>query len=314
MSRIQQLLDKAEREGAAARTRGLAQSEPSTAPNAVPPATPPPGASVDVPGGTRSTGRVYDIAESSRGSFRRVDVVPDPMLVSILAPQSPAAEQYRALRTRLAFAEDGRMLRTIMVTSPGRGDGKTLTTLNLALTIAQEFQRQVVLVDADLHRPSVHTLLGVPQSPGLVDVLAGAATLDDVLVEAADYRLVVVPAGSPSTRPAELLGSPGMRALLADLRSRFDRVLIDTPPAGVLADADVLAPAVDGVVVVVRAGRTPRSAIERLLAKLAGSRLLGLVLNDIGASGRDYAAKAYIDYQASRENVQPRGGKRPARG
>ena len=106
----------------------------------------------------------------------------DPRLVAALAPQSLAAEQYRSLRTRIKRAENGRAVRAIVITSPNKGDGKSLTAANLALTMAQEFQQRVLLVDADLRRPAVHRLFGAPDGPGLSDVLMGAAELDEALV------------------------------------------------------------------------------------------------------------------------------------
>jgi capsular exopolysaccharide synthesis family protein len=304
MSRIQQILDKAERDGVVQRTRSTVPAErDATDP---PPILLPPGSRSDAAGSRRPSVRPPALDEAQeRSAIRTATISPDLLVVAALAPQSPAAEQYRALRTRIAMAEDGRTLRTLLFTSPGRSDGKTLTSLNLALTMAQEFQRRVVLVDADLHRPTVHTLLGLASSPGLSDVLMGGATLDEALVDTLDYRLTVLPAGLPPTRPAELLGSSAMHTVLADLRSRFDRVIVDTPPAGILSDAGVLAPLMDGVVLVVRAGITPLPAIERVLENLDASRMLGVVLNDVGDPADGYGAKAYNGYHSPNEGRYP---------
>jgi capsular exopolysaccharide synthesis family protein len=212
----------------------------------------------------------------------------DPMLVAAVASHALAAEQYRTLRTRLVLLEEGRARRVLLVTSPAKGDGKSITAANLALTMAQEFNRKVVLVDADLRRPTVHTLLGIPQQPGLVDVLGGDVSLQDAIVELADVRLAVVPAGQPPIQPAELLGSSGMRRLLESLRSRFDRVIVDMPPVVPLADVGVLAPQCDGVLLVVRAGVTPKPLIERALGTFDAERLLGVVLNESGAGEPEY--------------------------
>jgi hypothetical protein len=130
----------------------------------------------------------------------------DPHLVAALAPTSLAAEQYRSLRTRLKRAESGRSVRTIAVTSPSKGDGKSLTAANLALTMAQEFQNKVLLIDCDLRRPSVHQLFGLNDGPGLGDVLMNVAELDHALVSLPEYHLTVLPAGLPPSHPAELLG------------------------------------------------------------------------------------------------------------
>jgi protein-tyrosine kinase len=218
-------------------------------------------------------------------------------LAAALAPQSLAAEQYRSLRTRIKRAENGRNVRTIVVTSPNKGDGKSLTASNLAVTMAQEFQQRVLLVDADLRRPAIHKLFGFQEGPGLADVLMGAAELNQVLIEVPDYHFTLLPAGSLPSHPAELLGSAAMRRVLDTLRTRFDRVLIDMPPVAPLADLHIVAPMADGVLMIVRAGVTPKPAIERALSGLDVSKVLGLVLNDSGGPGHDslaYEGYGYI--------------------
>jgi capsular exopolysaccharide synthesis family protein len=209
----------------------------------------------------------------------------DKDMVAALQPFSPAAEQFRTLRTRIAQVESAGQRRVILVTSPGEGDGKTVATANLALTMAQEFQRQVLLIDADLRNARLHECLGIAREPGLSDVLAGQASLDDALVSLSEYRVIVLPAGTPHGRPTELLSSEPMRRLVENLGRRFDRVVIDSTAAH-FADAGVLEPLVDGVLLIVRAGRTSRPAVARALGLVPRAKLLGLVLNDSRASGR----------------------------
>lgn len=206
----------------------------------------------------------------------------NPLLVAGLAPKSFAAEQYRALRTRLAHAEGAGALRTVLVTSPQKGEGKSVTSANLALTMAQELQRRVVLVEADLRKPSLQHLFGLPAGVGLAEYLSGAADLKDAMKFLPEHNLTVIPAGSTPMNPAELLGSTAMRRMLDYLRTRFDRVILDTPPVLPLADVAVLAPLVDGALMVVRAGYTPKPAIENALRSFDSSRLLGIVLNESG--------------------------------
>ncbi|MEP6918399.1 MAG: CpsD/CapB family tyrosine-protein kinase, partial [Acidobacteriota bacterium] len=185
----------------------------------------------------------------------------------------------------------------IVVTSPNLGDGKSLTAANLAITMAQEFQQRVLLVDADLRRPSVHRMFGVAAGPGLADVLIGATELSQALVVLPDQHLTLLPAGPVPSHPAELLGSAAMRRLLDTLRARFDRIIIDMPPASPLADLNIVAPMADGVLMIVRAGVTPKPAIERALAGLDASKVLGLVLNEAGTTGNDtttYEGYGYI--------------------
>jgi capsular exopolysaccharide synthesis family protein len=270
MSRIQEILKKAEREGVVHRTRAFAAEAPSAA---------------------------QAVAEPVRRAMPPLpvrDVAVDPRLVAAHAPQSLAAEQYRSLRTRVKAAESGRVLRTIIITSPNKGDGKSLTAANLALTMAQEFPQRVLLLDADLRRPSIHRLFGISESPGLGDVLMGA-DVEDALVTVPDHRLTILPSGMVPMHPAELLGSSMMRRLLDTLRTRFDRILVDMPPVAPLADVAIASPMADGLLMIVRAGVTPKPAIERALSGLDMSKVLGLVLNDAGdtAAAYGYGADGY---------------------
>jgi capsular exopolysaccharide synthesis family protein len=212
----------------------------------------------------------------------------DGRLVAAHSPQSLAAEQYRSLRTRIKTAEHGRTMRSIIVTSPNKGDGKSLTAANLALTMAQEVQHRVLLVDGDLRRPVIDRLFGIPDTPGLTDVLMGGAALDDAIVSIATHNLSVLPAGPIPSQPAELLGSTAMRRTLDALRTRFDRIIIDMPPVAPLADVSIALGMADGLLMIVRAGVTPKPAIERALSGLDTGKVLGLVLNDAGDGGAAY--------------------------
>ncbi len=298
MSRIQQVLQKAEREGTARRTRGIdgQDSRPiGGAPILIGPdeGLPLRVEVVDTPATVAASPLVARTTRSAQ---------PHPLLVAAIAPHSPPAERYRSLRTRIAQIENGTLRRVLMMTSPGRGEGKSMTSVNLGVTMAQEFHRRVIVVDADLRRPTVHALLGIPLSPGLSDILLGGAALEDVIVTVPDYHLTVIPAGLPSEQPTELLGSTAMRTLLDQLRGRFDRVLLDTPPLAPLADAGVLVRLVDGVVLIVRADQTPRPAIEESLKDIETSKLLGLVLNDSsGPEPYSYPLNADDQKQAARK-------------
>jgi capsular exopolysaccharide synthesis family protein len=294
MSRIQNLLDKAERDGNVRRTRGVVDEV------AAPASMPEPRTVASMPAPAQWPR--LDIVDVSRPEPVRPNP-PDPVLptgapvepgrldahlVAAAAPSSLAAEQYRSLRARIRRAEAGRAIKSILITSPAKGDGKSLTAANLALTMAQEFQQRVLLLDADLRRPVQHQLFGITVASGLADVLMGAAELEHALVSLPEHNLTVLPAGVPPNHPTELLGSAGMRRTLDVLRGRFDKILIDMPPVAPLADAHVVAPMIDGVIMVVRAGVTPRPAIERALAGLDLLKVLGLVLNDSAASTTDY--------------------------
>jgi capsular exopolysaccharide synthesis family protein len=287
MSRIQEILKKAERDGAVHRTRAVVVERPiATSGSAAlaepePLVMPPPMPTAVAPAARHAVAPSID---------RR--------LVAALAPQSLAAEQFRSLRTRVARAENGRALRAIIITSPNKGDGKSLTAANLALTMAQEYQQRVLLIDADLRRPSLHRLFGISDTPGLSDVLMGGAALDEALVTMPDHRLTLLPAGLLPTHPAELLGSAPMRRVLDTLRTRFDRILIDMPPVAPLADVAIASPLADGVLMIVRAGVTPKPAIERALSGIDQAKVLGLVLNDAGESNAAYGYGGGYGYVA----------------
>ena len=292
MSRIQNLLNKAERDGTVRRTRSLVDGDAVSAPPpeelrpGAPPTNPLPRPRLDI---VEPSVRPADPAEWASLDAPAIGPGPlDPHLIAALAPTSLAAEQYRSLRARIRRAEAGRTVRTLLITSPSKGDGKSLTAANLALTMSQEFQQRVLLLDADLRRPSLHHLFGLTDGPGLSDVLMGASELDHALVTLAEHHLTVLPAGVPPGHPTELLGSAAMRRVLDALRGRFDKILIDMPPVAPLADTHVIAPMTDGILMVVRAGITPKPAIERALGGLDLSKVLGLVLNESDAPSSDY--------------------------
>ena len=160
-----------------------------------------------------------------------------------------------------------------------------------AFLVAQELQRRVVLVEADLRKPSLQHLFGLPPGPGLAEYLTGAVELKDAMRFVPEHNLTLLTAGSAPLNPAELLGSTAMRRLLDHLRARFDRVILDSPPVLPLADVAILAPLVDGSLIVVRAGVTPKPAIENALRAFDSSRLLGVVLNESGIE-QDYRYEA----------------------
>jgi capsular exopolysaccharide synthesis family protein len=294
MSRIQNILEKAEREGAAMRTAPVAtppQVVATSAPIVELPLPAPEQPAVTVPGAPAVVPSKAAAVPPTAETISEFTVRLHPLLVAGLAPKSLAAEQYRTLRTRIAHTEGANALRTVLVTSPQKGEGKSITAANLALTMAQELQRRVVIVEADLRKPSLQHLFGLPPGAGLAEYLAGAAELKDIMKFLPDHNLTVIPAGSAPTNPAELLGSTAMRRMLDQLRTRFDRVILDTPPVLPLADVAVLAPMVDGTMLVVRAGVTPKPAIENALRSFDSSRLIGVVLNESGME-EDYRYEA----------------------
>jgi capsular exopolysaccharide synthesis family protein len=275
MSRIQNILEKAERDGAVRRMRPMTEPAGATLALDVPLAAAPPSI---IEEGLPSP------AVAPQPAIRTVRAQLDRILVTALAPGAVAAEQYRELRTRVAHSDHGSAADVILITSPGRGEGKSLTAANLALTMGQDFQSRICVIDADLRYSALHRLFGVPDTPGLADVLAGRATLADALVTLENHPLTLLPAGQLPAHPAELLGSTAMRRTLQTLRSQFDRVIIDAPSAAPLADVGILTPLVDSVLLIVQAGTTTKPAIQEAVTAIGPSKLLGVVLNDAAAA------------------------------
>lgn len=201
-------------------------------------------------------------------------------LITITDPRSPVAEAYRRLRTNLEFASLDSSLRTLLVTSAGPDEGKSTTLSNLAVSIAQA-GRRVILVDGDLRHPRLHELFGLDNRQGLTTVV-GQASGDIPLQESGVNGLRVLAAGPLPDIPADLIASPAVETLIATLREQADIVLFDAPPVVTVTDAAVLASKVDGVLLVINAGRTRREYAQRAKALLAQvqARVVGAVLTN----------------------------------
>jgi capsular exopolysaccharide synthesis family protein len=226
----------------------------------------------------------------------------DPHIVLIDRPGSPLAERYRRLRLHLeqGTPESELPLRVTVITSAVPGEGKTTTATNLALAYAEDHERRTLLVDADLRRPTVSRFISPEPAFGLSEVLAGAASLDHALIEMTGSRLWVLPAGAPRHTPLELQQSENLEGLIAELRRRFDRIVIDAPPTVPFTDAAVLASYADGVLLVVRSRTTTRPLIRRASESLSGAKLLGVVLNDVEFTVVDRYYYGYDDYEPER--------------
>jgi capsular exopolysaccharide synthesis family protein len=196
------------------------------------------------------------------------------LLVALNAPESMAAEQYRVLLNRLDRVCTERLLRAIAVSSCARGEGRSLTAANLALTAARE-GREVVLVECDLKRPSLSHLFDLAPRAGLAEVAEGKAELPQALSRVGN--LAVLCAGEGRDKAA-VMSSPRFTAALDTLRASFSLIVLDAPPALALSDAGRLATAADGVILVVRVGETPRDMV-RMAVETLSHRLIGIVLN-----------------------------------
>jgi capsular exopolysaccharide synthesis family protein len=211
-----------------------------------------------------------------RVSFQVSDSRP---LLSANREDRRAAEQYRIIRTRIFHQLAGSSI--TVISSPGMGDGKTVTAVNFAASLAHKSEDKVILIDADLRLSKVHERLGIPKTPGLAEVLSGACTLEDAMLRVEQLpNFYVLPAGQAEANPTELLDSSNWRALLARLREEFRRTIVDSPPVEAVADYDLIAASCDGVVLVVRPDHTSRPLLLRALTKVKG-KLIGVLINDV---------------------------------
>jgi capsular exopolysaccharide synthesis family protein len=214
----------------------------------------------------------------SVGRSRFESVANSKLLVTGQA-SSATVEEYRRLAATLHEVQVERGIKTLMVTSALPQDGKSLTVANLALTLSEAYHRRVLLIDADLRRPSIHRLFGCTNDSGLADVIRSRdARLPVVEISP---RLSVLTAGHLDASPLAQLTSDRIRAVVNDAATHFDWVLLDTPPVGLLADAQLLARVAEAVVFVIGAGKTPYQLIRRSIEELGADRILGTVLNRV---------------------------------
>lgn len=223
------------------------------------------------------------------------------MLVTLQQPQSAASEAYRTLRTGVLFAAGQQHLKVILLTSANAGEGKSATTANLGVALAQSGKR-VIMISGDLRKPRLVQFFSSNRGPGVTNVLAGEANLWTSLLNTMLPTLKVLPSGPIPPNPTELLGSAGMRKILEDCAKVADVVLIDGPPVLALADAITLAPMADGVLLVADAQNTDRGAVEHARQQIdrVNAKVIGAVLNNFDPSKAGAQAYYYQDYYAYR--------------
>ncbi len=238
-----------------------------------------------LPGGiaSRDAGATLDAAGATRaGGFVSYDISParvEPHLVAVSQPRSAYCEQFRSLRTRILQAGERLQMRAFVVTSAGIAEGKTLTALNLAWLLAQTEGVRALVIDSDLRQPCASDYLGIDAPVGLSEVLGGQIQLEDAIVRLDPAGLYLLPGGQPRDDVAELLSGPSYARVLKEARRMFDYIIIDAPPLGVFTDASVLMSRADAALLVVRAGKTRYSLVDKLLEQIPRERLLGVILN-----------------------------------
>jgi capsular exopolysaccharide synthesis family protein len=264
-----------------------------------------------LPGGiaSRAAGATLDAAGPARASeFRSYTISEarvEPHLVAITQPRSGYNEVFRSLRTRVLQAGEHQQMRTFVITSAGVGEGKTLTALNLAWLLAQTEGVRALIIDSDLRQPCASEYLGLDLPMGLSEVLGGDVSLKDAIVRIEPSGLYLLPGGQARDDVAELLSGPTYARVLRDARRMFDYVIIDAPPLGIFTDASVLIDKADSALLVVRAGKTKYSSVDRLLDQLPRERMLGVVLN---RADEELDANAYQQGYYDRERRALRDG------
>ncbi len=224
----------------------------------------------------------------------QVEVEPESRLVTITDPRSPGADRLRFLRMRLRELRSRAKLQTVAITSALPEDGKSTVSLSLAVALADSGQGRVLLIEADLHKPTIADTLGVTARKGLAECLEGSLEPVRALQKLDPIGLYLMQAGYVSANPTELLQSPAFGRTLDTLKPLFDWILIDTPPVAPLSDALAIANQVDGTLLVVRADRTPREVVEETIFKLGNKRITAIVFN--GAEGLNNLYNKYSSY------------------
>jgi len=245
--------------------------------------------------------RLEKKAEASHGYIvtQKADSKINPRIVTHHEPMAPVSEQYKMLRTNILTLGAKRNLKTFAITSAIHGEGKTVTAVNLSFVLSEDLNtKSVLLVDADLRKGRVSHMLGLGTRSGFADILANGTSLDEALVDIGIKNLTILPGGKNPKNPAELLGSKKMRQLIQEFRDRFDTIIFDTPPVMSVTDPGVIGAQVDGMVMVVQAGRTQRASVqhaEQLLTQ-AHAKVLGYVITNVEYHLPEYIYR-YVERQ-----------------
>ena len=253
---------------------------------------PPPSTHVESAVERNESSASVPLLERIDGSLAQKIVIDQSMMAT-------SREQYRRLAGTLHHAQTATGLKVVMIASAAPAEGKTLTAANLALTFSESYRRNVLLVDADLRRPALHTIFGTDNASGLTEGLIAPADRR-LPVRAITERLGLLQAGRPSSDPMAGLTSDRMRRLIAEARESFDWIVIDSPPVGLLPDANLLAAMVDGVVMVVKAGATSYELVNRAIEAVGRSRILGIVLNRAEVASYGYGYHYDTGYYGAR--------------
>ncbi|WP_300667731.1 polysaccharide biosynthesis tyrosine autokinase [Desulfoluna sp.] len=225
-------------------------------------------------------------------------------LVAVSSPHSFSSEQFRSIKTSIMFPEDGREMRSILVTSAVPGEGKSFVASNIAATMASSMDNYVLVIDSDLRRPSISKIFGLPsESSGLDLYLNNDCPLENIIYRTKIEKLSVIPAGNSVENPSELITSSNMTQMLSEVRSRYsDRyVIIDSPPPLLAPETIAVSKHVDGIIVVLRNDKTLKKYVSDMLDKIDRSKVIGIILNRYDVPfGNQHGYKDYYAYGRTR--------------
>lgn len=212
----------------------------------------------------------------------------DSRLITIKEPYSIIAEQYRVLCTRISQLVQNRTSYILAITSSIKSEGKSFTAVNLAITMAKDFDENVLLVEGDLKNPTIHEYLKRSPTFGLSDVLEGRIDMDAATIKLFEGKLSVLFAGKKNANPSRLISSSKMEELLNTARGVYKYIIIDAPPVIPLVDMNIYSNFVDGILLIIRAGKTPKSIVKRALSTIPSEKVIGSVLNDVDLNYSQY--------------------------
>jgi capsular exopolysaccharide synthesis family protein len=238
----------------------------------------------------------------------RVNVMRELELIGKWNPWSVVSEQFRVAATRLALLQYASKGKVTVITSAIKGEGKSVVAANLAYALAHDMGKKTLLIDGDLKCPTAHDYWGIPQSPGLRDVLQGLQLMESCLCREGELPLWILPSGAARGRTVADLSRIGqISKILGDLRGEYDFILIDAPPVLPLADMHIMAGIADLVVLVIRAGLTPRNVVEGALRTLGNSaKNMCIILNELEAGTLPYYMHQEYEYSFGRKEVEPK--------
>ncbi|GFR35679.1 CpsD/CapB family tyrosine-protein kinase [Thermobrachium celere] len=231
-------------------------------------------------------------------------------LVTLAKPKSPISEAYRTLRTNIQFSALDKKIKKIVITSSGPAEGKTSTALNLAITLAQNGHK-TLLLDCDMRKPSIHKRMKISNLNGLSDILLGESSIEDATTNVELEHLYIITAGTKPPNPAELLSSQKMINFLNSIEEKYEYIIIDTPPVLMVTDAQILSKYADGTILVVASREAEKNGVKRAkeLLEKVDANILGVVLNKLDTSKKGYYGYYYNYYYGSEPDKRTKSKK-----